>query len=703
MSAIGDRLRELAGAAADRPAVVEDGAVTTWAGLDAMADAMAAGVARGELVPIDAPLSAATIARIVGVLRAGGIAAPISPAMTDRERAAVLAALRDGAPPPGTDLVVMTSGTTGRPKGVAHDEASLGASAGAWRAALPPATGWVLALGLAHVAGLGVVWRAVADGVPVRIAPPGDTAAILDALREPRMSHVSLVPTQLERLLDLVADAPPPPGLRAVPLGGGVIPEALVRRALAAGWPVVPTYGLSEMGSGATALPTEDAARAPASAGRPLPGVALSIPDPGPDGVGEIEVGGLSAFLGYLGGQPREPGAPFRTGDLGRIDDEGRLYVADRRTDRIVRGGENISPAEVEAVLTAHPAIADAGVVARRDAALGQVPVAAVVLRGGAGDPGDAALAAHCRVSLAGFKVPAGFVRLDVLPRTASGKLRRPELRALVDGAAAGQLERPGGDRIGWRITGDGRRPLVLLHGTLSTAAQLDRLAQELAAACAATVHALDRRGSGTGRLGDVRPVDVGVHVADLVAYLDARGIERADLVGVSFGGVVALEAAARRPDRVASVAAYEPPYGALVTPGMGVDFPDGSGLEAAYARGGPPAAAEAFMRMVAGDDAWDGLSDRSRSFLEAEGAQAVADGLLAGLNPAALSGISAPVLLLTGDASDAFYAPLADELARRIPGALRVTLDGLAHPGPIVRPGRVAEAVRDFLESAPE
>jgi acyl-CoA synthetase (AMP-forming)/AMP-acid ligase II/pimeloyl-ACP methyl ester carboxylesterase len=703
VTGIGDRLRGLAETMGGAPAVLEGGVATTWAVLDALTDAAAIGVVPGAVVPFEAPLSVETIARILGVLRGGGVAAPIAPGLTEHERALAQAAVRRDALPPGTGLVVMTSGTTGQPRGVAHGEASLAASADAWRAVLPPASGWVLALGLAHVAGLGVVWRAIADGVPIRIAPAADAVALLEALHDPTMSHVSLVPTQLVRLLDLVSDAPPPPNVRAIPLGGGTIPGMLVRRAAAAGWPVWPTYGLSEMGSGVTALPYAEAVVASASAGRPLPGVMLAIEGADVDGVGEILVSGPSAFLGYVGDGSRTAGLPFRTGDLGRLDADGRLEVVDRRTDRIVRGGENVAPTEVEAVLVSHPAVADAGVVARVDAHLGHVPVAAIVLREGMQDPGSAVLAGWCRARLAGYKVPVRFVRLDVLPRTASGKLRRADLRALLDGGTEGQLERPGGDRLGWRVTGNGPRPLVLLHGTLSTAGQLGPLAGLLADRCGATVHALDRRGSGTGRLAVPHPLHIAVHVSDIVAYLDARGIGRVHLVGVSFGGVVALETAARHPDRVASVAAYEPPYGAVVTPEMAIAFPDRTGLDAAYARGGAPAAAQAFMRAVAGDDVWERLSPRSRAFLEEEGLQAVVDGSMLGLDPAGLASISAPVLLLTGSASDPFYSPIADEIARRIPGVLRATLDGLAHPGPIVRPDRVAEAVSAFLEPAAE
>lgn len=700
-----ERVRELAAMAPDKPAVVDvDGTATTWAELDRRADAAAEGVAPRSVVAFEAPACIASITRIVGVLRAGAIAAPLGSGMTPSELSSARRVLAGQAVPPGTDLIVLTSGTTGRPKGVAHSAAGLAASADAWRAVLPPADGWVLALGLGHVAGLGVLWRAAADGVPIRIVAGNDAAALAAALRDPAMTHVSLVPTQLARLLDHVAGARPPSSLRAIPLGGGSIPAPLVLRATAAGWPVVPTYGLSEMGSGVTALPVGEAAEAPWSAGRAMPGMAVSINAPDTQGVGEIVVDGPSAFLGYLGEAPRVPGEPFRTGDLGRLDADGLLVVVDRRTDRIVRGGENIAPGEVEGVLASHPAIADVGVVARRDASLGQVPVAAIVLRPGASDPGDAALVAHARAHLAGFKVPASFVRLDALPRGASGKLRRADLRALLDGAPEGQLERPGGDRIGWRITGSGPRPVVLLHGTLSWSRQLDALAGQLADACAATVHALDRRGSGTGRLARPRPIDVGAHVADVLAYLDVRGIERAFLVGVSFGGVVGLETAARAPERVAAVAAYEPPYGAVVTPAMGVTFPDVTGgrLEAAFDQGGAAAAAELFLRAVAGDAAWERLSPRSRSVLEGEGTGALADAALAGLDPEGLARIIAPVLLITGGASEPFYTPIADELASRIPTATRATLDGLAHTAPIVRPQPVVDAVRAFLESVP-
>ena len=706
----------------------------TWRDLSIGASVVAGwlagrGVRAGDRVALAMPASPAAIAVLLGILRARAVVAVVPAGLTARETDEALGVIEpalvvgDGdidmggsarldlaaddtgasteLDPEAAAVVVLTSGTTGRPKAVVLSSRAMAASADAWLAVLPPATGWAMPLGIGHVAGLGIVWRAIRQRVPIHLVSPNDPAALLAVLeREPAVSHVSLVPGQLVRLLDAGGDAAPPPAVRAVLLGGGAIPEALVVRAIRAGWPVVPTYGLSEMGSGVTALPVEEAADAPATAGRPLPGVELTIVDPGADGVGEILVSGPSRSSGYLDEPVHDPRTPVETGDLGRLDEAGRLLVVDRRMDRIVRGGENIAPIEVEAVLVSHPSIAAAAVVGRPDDTWGQVPVAAIVLEPGATDPGDEALAALARASLAGFKVPAAWTRLDVLPRTTGGKLRRDTIRDLMAGSAAGELARPGGDAIGWRVSGSGDRPVLLLHGTLSTAAQLDRLARALAAPGDITVHAIDRRGSGSSRLSDPRPLDIAVHVADLVAYLDARKIDRASIVGVSFGGVVALETAARRPGRVDAVVAYEPPYGALADPETLAWFRRlAADTASAHALRGRGAAAQTFLRAVAGDAAWDRLPDRARSFLEHEGDGALADAGLTGLDPDGLGAIDARVTVVTGAESDAFYAPLADALAARVPGARREALPGMTHPSPITEPAAFAAAVRTFLE----
>ena len=411
------------------------------------------------------------VTALIGILRAGAVAAPVPAGLTSREVAVTLEVLAPSMvlrlagisasdqpfPAPDRDpeapaVVVLTSGTTGRPKGVVLSSRAMAASADASLARAPPATGWAMPLGLGHVAGLGIVWRAIRGRVPVRIVEPGDPAAFLAALggavpvishAPPAVSHASLVPAQLARVLDAAGDAPPPANLRVVLLGGGHISPALVTRALRAGWPVVPTYGLSGTGSGATALTTGDAWDRPDSAGTALPGVRVAIAGEDRDGVGEIVVRprhGSSGYLGEPGGSaPAE--APVRTGDLGRLDSAGRLFVTDRRLDRIVRGGENVSPAEVEAILLEHPSIADAAVVACPDDTLGQVPVAAVVLAPGAPCPEDGALAATSGRRSPGTRCRHGSSSSTPCPAQPEPSPRRDAVRALLAG------ERPASSR----------------------------------------------------------------------------------------------------------------------------------------------------------------------------------------------------------------------------------------------------------------
>jgi O-succinylbenzoic acid--CoA ligase len=212
------------------------------------------------------------------------------------------------------------------------------------------------------------------------------------------------VPTQLARLLE--AGARPGPRLRVIMLGGAPAEPTLLTRAMCAGWPVAPTYGLTQTCSAVTVAEPGDVE----TSGTPLPGLSVDI---APDG--EILVEGPSVAGGGV----------LRTGDLGRRDERGRLVVSGRKVDTIVSGGENVMPAEVEAALLEHPAVAEAGVFGRPDPEWGEAVTAAVVLRAPA-EP--AALRAHCAQRLAGFKVPKRIEIRDTLPRNPSGKLLRRAL-----------------------------------------------------------------------------------------------------------------------------------------------------------------------------------------------------------------------------------------------------------------------------------
>jgi O-succinylbenzoic acid--CoA ligase len=301
-----------------------------------------------------------------------------------------------------------TSGTTAAPKPVELTYENFLASAlgSAVALGLDPAERWLCPMPLTHVGGLSIPIRSAIYATTAVLHGRFDPEAVLRELMDParRITLVSLVPTMLGRLLD--AGLERPPTLRWALLGGGPIALALLERAGAAGVPVAPTYGMTE------------ACSQIATFGWPLPGVDLQLSGPEREIVvrGPIVAPGARNEEGWL-----------HTGDLGRFGPRGRLEIVGRKSDTIVTGGENVSPAEVEAVLAEHPAVEDAGVFGKPDPEWGEALVAAVVLRDGA-EPRPDELRAFCAKRLAGFKVPKAIEFRDRLPRTASGKLLRGEL-----------------------------------------------------------------------------------------------------------------------------------------------------------------------------------------------------------------------------------------------------------------------------------
>jgi O-succinylbenzoic acid--CoA ligase len=259
---------------------------------------------------------------------------------------------------------------------------------------------WLCPLPLSHVGGLMCVLRSAVMATTLVLAPP-------DALTEDRITVASLVPTQLQRLLD--AGAMPGPALRSILLGGGPMPRALLEHARDAGFPVRPSYGLTQACSTVTVAEPGDVE----TAGRAIPGVGVAIAADG-----EILVSGATV---------NRPGS-LRTGDLGRLAPDGRLVVTGRKGDIIVTGGENVAPGEVEAVLAAHPSVVEAAVFPRPDPEWGEAVTALVVPRPGA-DVDSGELRRHCADRLAGFKVPKAIELVAALPRTESGKVRRADLR----------------------------------------------------------------------------------------------------------------------------------------------------------------------------------------------------------------------------------------------------------------------------------
>jgi O-succinylbenzoic acid--CoA ligase len=334
--------------------------------------------------------------------------------------------------------IVYTSGTTGLPKGALltwgnHWWSAVGS---ALQLGHDPRDRWIAPLPLFHVGGLAILMRSVIYGIPAIVHDHFDPARVNRAIDEEGATIVSVVATMLGRMLDLRGQKPYPPTFRCALLGGGPAPRPLLEACARLGVPVSQTYGLTEAASQVATLPPQDALRKLGSAGKPLLPNELRIESDGapvlPGEVGEIVVRGPSLTPGYLDRPDATAhawrGGWFHTGDLGRLDDEGYLYVLDRRDDLIVSGGENVYPAEVEAVLLAHPAVADAGVVGMPHPTWGQIPVAVVQRRPGTNASADEIIA-HCAARLAGYKVPKAIHWRESLPRNAAGKLLRRVLR----------------------------------------------------------------------------------------------------------------------------------------------------------------------------------------------------------------------------------------------------------------------------------
>ena len=406
-----------------------------YADLEARARAAAGGLAargvrRGELVGLALAAGEDFVVALHGCLLLGAAAVPIDLRLRAAEREARLPGVAttvegpiDGPPlahvaPHDADAVATvmhTSGTTAAPKrvGLTYGNWMWNALGSAVALGLGLDETWLCPMPPAHVGGLSILLRSTIYGTTVVLpeAPAGrlgrfDVETVKRDLsdRERGITLVSLVPTMLSRLLD--AGLERPPTLRWALLGGGPIPPALVRRARAAGVPIASTYGMTE------------ACSQIATRGWPLTGVELRV---APDG--ELLVRGPTVAPGALG-----PDGWLHTGDLGTLDERGRLTVIGRRSETIVTGGENVAPAEVEAVLLDHHAVADAAVHARPDADWGELVVATVVLREG-GEASPEELRAHCATRLAAFKVPKTIELSDALPRSPTGKLLRGELR----------------------------------------------------------------------------------------------------------------------------------------------------------------------------------------------------------------------------------------------------------------------------------
>ena len=427
-----------------QPALIAGERTLTFAELERDATAAARrlvglGVRPGDRVALFAEPSIEHAVLLHGLAKLGAVAAPLDPSAPGAEQVALLGALEPAlvvrepsevldAPeqadaPLDASLdsdaphsVIHTSGTGGEPKAVTltYGNHLWNAVGSGVRIGVSPSDRWLCCMPLHHVGGFAILVRGALYRIAIELEP-FDADAVAAAVAERRATIVSLVPTMLARLLDAGA---PLERLRCALIGGGPLPQALLERALDAGIPVAPTYGLTECASQVATMPPGEAAERPGSAGPPILTTELRI---GEDGV--ICVRGPSVAPGEVG----EDGW-LHTRDVGRLDEEGYLYVLGRVDDTIVTGGKNVAPAEVEQALLEHPAVADAAVHGREDPEWQEAVVATVVLAD-ASDVTEDDLREFCRTRLAPHKIPKAVSFTRELPRNAQGKLQRDRLR----------------------------------------------------------------------------------------------------------------------------------------------------------------------------------------------------------------------------------------------------------------------------------
>ncbi|HEX3057008.1 MAG TPA: AMP-binding protein [Gaiellaceae bacterium] len=380
----------------ERPALVFEGRRLTYAELDAEAER--AGCSGLDVFVM--PNMPDSVARFHGTLRKGGVVVPLNPLLSESE---VSERSVSFAPQPDTAVVLFTSGTTGEPKRVELSATTLARNAAAVADALGFTEADVLfgAAPLSHVFGMtGCMNAAIHVGACLALMPRFDARLALETIEREGVTVFMGVPTMLAALVQASVETGRAPRMRLAHVGGAPLPAAVADAFEERfGAVVLEGYGMTEVG-GAVAVNRHDEPRRAGSVGRATAGQALAIADDG-----EILVDGVP------------------TGDIGHVDDDGYLFLLDRKKHVILRGGYTVYPREVENALSSHPAVREAAVVGVPDDILGEEVAAFVV-----GDVEPEELAAFVKERLASYKYPRRIEVLDELPRGPTGKVLREAL-----------------------------------------------------------------------------------------------------------------------------------------------------------------------------------------------------------------------------------------------------------------------------------
>ncbi len=322
--------------------------------------------------------------------------------------------------------IINTSATTGKFKSVPvrwlQIEAHVKASANVL--GVEEHDNWLVVLPMFHVSGLSIILRTLYNGTRATIREKFSEQVVLEALKTDEVTMVSLVPTVLQRIVERIQA----PTLRAILLGGEFIPMPLLQECVQRNLPVYKTYGMSETFAQSTTFSIQEYPNKLASVGYPLQGVTIEIRNPDEEGVGEVWLSSPMLMKGYLNKELIK--GAFNTDDIGYVDEDGFLYLLNRRKDIIISGGENIYPKEIEDILYGMDGIQECAVIPVSDPKWGQVPVLCVVTNCSKED-----ISQYLLSRLAKYKVPKRMIYFDALPKNSMGKILRQDLIHTVERA----------------------------------------------------------------------------------------------------------------------------------------------------------------------------------------------------------------------------------------------------------------------------
>lgn len=321
-------------------------------------------------------------------------------------------------------VIMNTSATTGQFKSVPLRWGQIRAHVQASKEVLGKTEqdNWLMVLPLFHVSGLSILMRSLYNGTAVTILPKYDEAKVLKLIESEKINMMSLVPTILTQLEPSITHHK----LRVILLGGEFIPMALIDACEKKFLPIYKTYGMTETFSQSVTFSVLDYPHKRDSVGRPLPGMQVRIDNPDADGVGEIHLTGPMVMTGYIDKEPID--GDLNTDDIGYVDEDGFVYILNRRKDLIISGGENIYPKELEDLVYTLPSVKECAVVPVPDPKWGQVPALFVAFHDGESMTADE-IVSFMTKSLAKYKVPKYVKILPALPRNGTGKIVRNELR----------------------------------------------------------------------------------------------------------------------------------------------------------------------------------------------------------------------------------------------------------------------------------